>query len=195
MIALNLGTEALTHPLSIFEGRRQSLTCDSLTRRNGAIRQSVTMRCVTGVSIAAAVGDCCLARAAKASRPFGGSRHLPLALTEGARSHPGEDYCSWLSVAFTCPKLESWSGEAQLTEPISQHTEELSYTLVSYLKLFNVFNLYIMIGAIDPSSKFAHAEIFQGTAPKQADSLEVLVNALKAMREIVSTAPPVRTLP
>ena len=89
---------------------------------------------------AAAVGDRCLTRAAKASRPFGGSRHLPLALTEGARSHPGEDYCSWLSVAFTCPKLESWSGEAQLTEPISQRTEELSYTLVSYLKLFNVFN-------------------------------------------------------
>ena len=27
----------------------------------------------------------------------------------------------------------------KLTEPISQHTEELSYTLVSYLKLFNVF--------------------------------------------------------
>ena len=89
---------------------------------------------------AADVGDRCLTRAAKASRPFGGSRHLPLALTEGARSHPWEDYCSWLSVAFTCPKLESWSGEAQLTEPISQHTEELSYTLVSYLKLFNVFN-------------------------------------------------------
>ena len=140
MITLNLGIDALKHPLSIFEGRLQSLTCDSLTRRNGAIRQSVTMRCVTGVSTAAAVGNCCATRAAKASRPFGGSRHLPLALTEGARSHPGEDYCSWLSVAFTCPKLESWSGEAQLTEPISQHTEELSYTLVSYLKLFNVFN-------------------------------------------------------
>ena len=44
---------------------------------------------VTSASTAAAVGDRCLARAAKASRPFGGSRHLPLALTEGARSHPG----------------------------------------------------------------------------------------------------------
>ena len=76
MIALKLGTDALKHPLSIFEGRLQSITCDTRTRRNGAIRQSVTMRCVTGVSTAAAVGNCCATRAAKASRPFGGSRHL-----------------------------------------------------------------------------------------------------------------------
>ena len=55
MIALKLGTDALKHPLSIFEGRLQSITCDTRTRRNGAIRQSVTMRCVTGVSTAAAV--------------------------------------------------------------------------------------------------------------------------------------------
>jgi len=85
VIALKLGTDALKHPLSIFEGRLQSITCDTRTRRNGAIRQSVTMRCVTGVSTAAAVGNCCATRAAKASRPFGGSRHLPLALAEGAR--------------------------------------------------------------------------------------------------------------
>ena len=31
-------------------------------------------------------------------------------------------------------------NHALQTEPISHHTEELSYTLVSYLKLFNVFN-------------------------------------------------------
>ena len=35
------------------------------------------MRCVTGVSTAAAVGNCFVARAAKASRPFGGSSTAP----------------------------------------------------------------------------------------------------------------------
>ena len=105
MIALKLGTDALKHPLSIFEGRLQSFTCDTRTRRNGAIRQSVTMRCVTGVSTAAAVGNCCATRAAKASRPFGDSRHLPLALAEGARSLLGEDYCSRLVSCIHVSKM------------------------------------------------------------------------------------------
>ena len=39
-----------------------------------------------------------------------------------------------------------------------------------------------VIGAIDPSSKWAHAEVFQGTAPTQQQSAQVLVNALKQLR-------------
>ena len=61
-------------------------------------------------------------------------------MRKGQDHFSGKTIARGLTVAFTSPKWESWSGEAQLTEPISQRTEELSYTLVSYLKLFNVFN-------------------------------------------------------
>jgi hypothetical protein len=40
-----------------------------------------------------------------------------------------------------------------------------------------------VIGTIDPSSKWTHAEIFQGTAPTQAQSMQVLINALKSLRD------------
>ena len=89
MITLNLGIDALKHPLSIFEGRLQSLTCDSLTRRNGAIRCPVRHNemCYRRLN-AAAVGDRCLTRAAKASQPFGGSRHLALQRFQPHPPHP-----------------------------------------------------------------------------------------------------------
>ncbi len=40
-----------------------------------------------------------------------------------------------------------------------------------------------IIGVIDPSSKWAHAEIFQGKAPTQEQSIQVIVNALTKLRD------------
>jgi hypothetical protein len=40
-----------------------------------------------------------------------------------------------------------------------------------------------VIGVIDPSSKWAHAEIFQGKAPTQLQSIQVVTNALKLLRD------------
>jgi hypothetical protein len=40
-----------------------------------------------------------------------------------------------------------------------------------------------VIGVIDPSSKWAHAEIFQGKAPTQEQSMQVVVNSLKLLRD------------
>ena len=39
-----------------------------------------------------------------------------------------------------------------------------------------------VIGVIDPSSKWAYAEVFQGTAPTPRQAMQVLVNALKQLR-------------
>jgi hypothetical protein len=38
-----------------------------------------------------------------------------------------------------------------------------------------------VIGAIDPSSKWAHAKVFQGTTPTPWQAMQVLVNALKQL--------------
>ncbi len=40
-----------------------------------------------------------------------------------------------------------------------------------------------VIGVIDPSSKWAHAEIFQRKAPTQEQSMQAVVNALKLLRD------------
>ena len=38
-----------------------------------------------------------------------------------------------------------------------------------------------VIGMIDPSSKWCHAEVFQGKAPKQEQTRQVLLNGLKLL--------------
>jgi hypothetical protein len=40
-----------------------------------------------------------------------------------------------------------------------------------------------VIGVIDPSSKWCHAEVFQGKAPKQEQTRQVLLNGLKSLRD------------
>ena len=38
-------------------------------------------------------------------------------------------------------------------------------------------------GIIDPSSKWVHAEVFQGKAPREEQTRQVLVNGLKSLRD------------
>ena len=40
-----------------------------------------------------------------------------------------------------------------------------------------------VIGIIDPSSKWVHAEVFQGKAPREEQTRQVLVNGLKSLRD------------
>ena len=40
-----------------------------------------------------------------------------------------------------------------------------------------------VICIIDPSSKWVHAEVFQGKAPREEQTRQVLVNGLKSLRD------------